>query len=176
MEAQSQKNNGLNRNPLAPAQSKRIFAFSGKLEIPLKMHPFQLPCSLLCSAIFEAFTEKSKKKSRVWPQSRKNTPNGPQGRPNGAHESANLAPRCNQVRKTCNSSQQRWQSGAPSVAIEPQTLQSARKTQTKIPKVLPKPEHVPQVPKNTQAHIDHKPKQPTKQGNKEHTHLHKQTP
>ena len=30
MEAQSQKIKGLNLNPLAPAQSKRTFAFSGK--------------------------------------------------------------------------------------------------------------------------------------------------
>ena len=30
MDAQSQKTSGLNLNPLAPAQSKRTFAFSGK--------------------------------------------------------------------------------------------------------------------------------------------------
>ena len=32
MEAQNQKTNGLNLNPLAPAQSKRTFAFSGKTQ------------------------------------------------------------------------------------------------------------------------------------------------
>ena len=32
MEARSQKIRGLNLNPLAPAQSKRTFAFSGKTQ------------------------------------------------------------------------------------------------------------------------------------------------
>ena len=58
--------------------------------------------------------------------------------------------------------------------VEPQVLQwsprapqSARKTQKGFPTVLTKHENVPQVPKNTKEHIDHTPKQPTNQGNKE---------
>ena len=57
--------------------------------------------------------------------------------------------------------------------VEPQVLQwsprappKCKKNTKTIPEVLTKQENVPQVPKNTQAHKDHTPKQPTNQGNK----------
>ena len=49
----------------------------------------------------------------------------------------------------------------------PKTPQSTRKHTKNVSRVRTKHEYVPQVPKNTQAHINHKPKQPTNQGNKE---------
>ena len=49
----------------------------------------------------------------------------------------------------------------------PKTAQSTRETRKRFPKCQKKHEYVPQVPKNTQAHINHKPKQATNQGNKE---------
>ena len=97
MEAHSQKSSGLNLNPLAPAQSKRTFAFSGKIPESLEMHPFQLPFSFLFCTFFETFREKPKKGSRVRPQAQKIRQNGPQGRQNGAQESTIYVPRSHQV-------------------------------------------------------------------------------
>ena len=98
MEAQSQKSRGLNLNPLAPAQSKRTFPFSGKNS---KTHKKCIHFSSLFRFFFAPF-------SRLFGKSRKRGPgsspkaikirqNGPQGRQNGAQESTIYAPRSHQV-------------------------------------------------------------------------------
>ena len=58
MKAQSQKSGGLNLSPLAPAQSKRTFALSGKTRKSIEHESISGP-------------ERPTKKSQVWPQSRK---------------------------------------------------------------------------------------------------------
>ena len=130
MRAQTEKMNGLNLNPLAPAKSKRTFPFSGKIEIPMKMHPFQVPFSILFCNLFKPFAEKSQKGSRVRPQSRKKTlkwiPRGPTG-----------SPRINKLSLKVPPSTKNTVHFPPRVAkMEPQVLQwiprappSARKAQ-----------------------------------------------
>ena len=58
MEAHSKKSSGLNLNPIAPAQSKRTFPFSGKTQNSIENDP----------TFFEPFAEKSQKGSRVRPK------------------------------------------------------------------------------------------------------------
>ena len=93
MQAQSQKSSGLNLNPLAPAQSKRTFAFLEKPQNASKKHPFQLPFSLLFCIIFEPFPETSKKRSRVGPHSHKNTPKWTPGAPKRSPRISKLSPK-----------------------------------------------------------------------------------
>ena len=79
----------------------------------------------------------------------------------------NWAPRRHQVPRICKMIQRRWQSGASSVTMASQSRCNARTTQEKTPKLQTKRKKVQQIPKNKQTHIDHTPKQPTNQGNKE---------
>ena len=73
MEARSQKIRGLNLNPVAPAQSKRTFAFSGKTPKIPRNASISAPFSDFFCTFFEIFREKPKKGSRVQPQGHKNT-------------------------------------------------------------------------------------------------------
>ena len=90
MEAQSQKIRGLNLNPLAPAQSKRTFAFSGK---NIKIQRKWIHFSSLFHSFFETFRETSKKGSRVWPQGHKNTSKWTSRTPKRSPRINNLRPK-----------------------------------------------------------------------------------
>ena len=97
MDAQSQKTSGLNLNPLAPAQSKRTFAFSGKTQKIIRNASISVSFFAFFCTFFETFREKPKNRSRVRPKATKARQNGPQGRQNGAQESTIYAPRSHQV-------------------------------------------------------------------------------
>ena len=81
----SEKSSGLNLNPLAPAQSKRTFSFSGKTRIFTGNAFIPAPFFSPFLYLFRTFCRKSQKGSRVRPQSRKKTPKctprGPTGSP-----------------------------------------------------------------------------------------------
>ena len=90
MEAQSQKTSGLNLNPLAPAQSKRTFAFSGKTQKIMGNAFISAPLFVFFFAPFSSLFQKSRKRGPVsGPRAIKIHQNGPQGCPNGAQESTN---------------------------------------------------------------------------------------
>ena len=61
MEAQSQKIKGLNLNPLAPAQSKRTFAFSGKTQKTIENASSSAPLFALFLHLFRNFSGKAEK-------------------------------------------------------------------------------------------------------------------
>ena len=61
MEAQSQKIKGLNLNPLAPAQSKRTFAFSGKTQKIIGNASILASFFASFLALFRNFSEKAEK-------------------------------------------------------------------------------------------------------------------
>ena len=61
MEAQSQKIRGLNLNPLAPAQSKRTFAFSGKTQKVMRNASISAPFFASFWHLFRDFSGKAEK-------------------------------------------------------------------------------------------------------------------
>ena len=61
MEARSQKIRGLNLNPLAPAQSKRTFAFSGKTQKIIGNASILALSFASFLALFRDFSEKAEK-------------------------------------------------------------------------------------------------------------------
>ena len=65
MEAQSQKIRGLNLNPLAPAQSKRTFAFSRKTQKIIGNASILSPFVASFLALFRNFSEKAEKGVQV---------------------------------------------------------------------------------------------------------------
>ena len=129
------KSSGLNLNPLAPAQSKRAFAFSGKTRNSIEILSISAPFfSLLFCIIFEPFPETSKKRSRVGPQSHKNTPKWTPGAPK-------RSPRISKLRPKVPLSQKNLQMPSKGGTMEPQVLQwnpktaqSTRKTRKRFPK------------------------------------------
>ena len=94
MEARSQKIRGLNLNPLAPAQSKRTFAFSGKNS---KSHEkrihFRSLFHFFFAPFFETFQEKPKNRSRVRPQGHKSTSKWTSRAPKRSPRINNLSPK-----------------------------------------------------------------------------------
>ena len=73
MEAQSQKIKGLNLNPLAPAQSKRTFAFFRKTPKIIGNASISAPFFGSFLPLFRDFSGKAEKGSRVRPQGHKST-------------------------------------------------------------------------------------------------------
>ena len=61
MEARSQKIRGLNINPLAPAQSKRTFAFSGKTQKIIGNASIPAPFFASFLHLFRDFSGKAEK-------------------------------------------------------------------------------------------------------------------
>ena len=176
MEAQSKKSKGLNLNPLAPAESKRTFAFSGK---NLKFHWKCIHFSSLFLLFFVPFSSLFQKSRKRDPESGERAvkihQNGPQGPPKRRPGINKLSPKVHQVRKTCKIVEQGWQSGAPSATMESQGTPKWKKITKLIQKLLIKHENVPQgAEKHTSTH---KPKQPTNQGNKkQNNQTNEQTP
>ena len=95
MEAQSQKIRGLNLNPLAPAQSKRTFAFSGKTQKIMRNASISAPFFASFSDLFRDFSGKTEeqvqgpspgpqkhvkmdlKGAKTEPKNQQSTPQGP---------------------------------------------------------------------------------------------------
>ena len=93
MEAQSQKIRGLNLNPLAPAQSKRTFAFSGKTQKIIgnaSISGFFVGSFL---HLFRDFGKSRKGGSRVRPQGHKNTSKWTSRTPKRSPRINNLRPK-----------------------------------------------------------------------------------
>ena len=61
MEAQSKTSRGPNLNPLAPAQSKRTFSFSGETRNSIKHASISAPFFLFFLHLFQAFSGKAEK-------------------------------------------------------------------------------------------------------------------
>ena len=93
MEARSQKIKGLNLNPLAPAQSKRTFAFSGKTQKIIRNAYISSPFFASFCIFFETFREKRKNKSRVRPQGHKSTSKWTSRAPKRSPRINNLRPK-----------------------------------------------------------------------------------
>ena len=88
MEAQSDKMNGLNLNPLAPAQSKRTFPFFGKARNSIENASIPALFFSPFLYLFRAFSRKvAKGVQGPDPEPEKDTKMGPQGWPNGAQGS-----------------------------------------------------------------------------------------
>ena len=95
MEAQSQKIRGLNLNPLAPAQSKRTFAFSGKNQKIMRNASISASFFLSFWHLFRDFSGKAEKQvqgpspgpqkhvkmdlkgAKTEPKNQQSTPQGP---------------------------------------------------------------------------------------------------
>ena len=95
MEAQTQKIRGLNLNPLAPAQSKRTFAFSGKTQKNTGHASIPSPFFPSFSHLFQDFSGKAEKEvqgpppgpqkhvkmdlkgAKTEPKNQQSTPQGP---------------------------------------------------------------------------------------------------
>ena len=95
MEARSQKIRGLNLNPLAPAQSKRTFAFSGKTQKIIRNASISAPFFASFLHLFRDFSGKAEKQvqgpspgpqkhvkmdlkgAKTEPKNQQSTPQGP---------------------------------------------------------------------------------------------------
>ena len=95
MEARSQKIRGLNLNPLAPAQSKRTFAFSGKTQKIMRNASISAPFFASFLHLFRDFSGKAEKQvqgppprpqkhvkmdlkgAKTEPKNQQSTPQGP---------------------------------------------------------------------------------------------------
>jgi len=117
VEAHSEKMNGLNLNPLAPAQSKHSFSLSGKTRNSIENASFQLPFSIIFCTFFEPFPEKSQKVSRVPPQSVKKTRKWSPRVPKWSSRIQKWSPKAPKVHKKQTTVYQECQHGAPGVTM-----------------------------------------------------------
>ena len=89
MRAQTQKTSGLNLNPLAPAQSTRTFAFTGKTRNPKENVSIPALFCSYCFNLFQSFSRKVEKEVQGRLQSHSNTPKWSQRHQIGGKESEN---------------------------------------------------------------------------------------
>ena len=145
MEARSQKIRGLNLNPLAPAQSKRTFAFSGKTQIPIEILLISPPFFSSFLTLFRGVSRKPEKGAQdpaTEPQKHtKMDPKGAQTEPTN-QQTEPQGP--TKYEKHAKISHQGWQSGAPSVTMESQGPPKCKKSKKRHPKVRIRHENVPQ--------------------------------
>ena len=165
MEARSQQIRGLNLNPLAPAQSKRTFAFSGKTRIPIEILLISPPVFSSFLTLFRGVSRKPEKGAQgpaTEPQKHtKMDPKGAQTEPTN-QQTEPLGP--TKYEKHAKISHQEWQSGAPSVTMESQDPPKCKKSTKRSPKVRIRHENVPQ---SDEKHTStHRHQQPTNQRNK----------
>ena len=135
MEAQSQKIRGLNLNPLAPAQSKRTFAFYGKTLNSIEFLSISAPFFFPFLYHFRAFSRNVEKEVQGrTPESYKYTKMDPRG--------AQTEPKNQQIEpQGAAKSEKPTKLPSKGGTMEPQVLQwspktpqSTRKTQKKSPK------------------------------------------
>ena len=145
MEAQSRKSRGLNLNPLAPAQSKRTFAFSGKT--PTFKGNASIPASffVLFLHLFRDFSGNVEKgaqsPARELQKHTKMDPKGAQTEPKNQQTELQGPTK---YEKHTKISHQGWQSGALSVTMESQGPPKCKKSKKRPPKVRIRHENVPQ--------------------------------
>ena len=165
MEARSQKIRGLNLNPLAPAQSKRTFPFSGKTWKIIENTSISAPFFSSFLTLFRGVSRKPEKGAQdpaTEPQKHtKMDPKGAQTEPTN-QQTEPQGP--TKYEKHAKISHQGWQSGAPSVTMESQGPPKCKKSTKRSPKVRIRHENVPQsAEKHTSTH---RHQQPTNQRNK----------
>ena len=166
MEAQSKKSRGLKLNPLAPAQSKRTFAFSGKTRNCIEHASISTPSLyILFRTFFKRFSEITKKGSRVWPQSRTNTPKWTLRVPKRSPRINKLSPKAPLRTKNMQNCPRRVAKWSRKCYTGVPRLPQMQERHKKMSKAIIKHENGPQSLENTQEHIDTN-SQPTKQGNK----------
>ena len=93
VEAQSQKIRGLNLNPLAPAQSKRTFAFSGKTQKNTGNASIASPFFPSFSHLFQDFSGKAEKGVQGPAPAQKNTSKWTSRAPKQSPRIHNLRPK-----------------------------------------------------------------------------------
>ena len=145
MEARSQKIRGLNLNPLAPAQSKRTFPFSGKTSKIIENTSISAPFFSSFLTLFRGVSRKPEKGAQdpaTEPQKHtKMDPKGAQTEPTN-QQTEPQGP--TKYEKHAKISHQGWQSGAPSVTMESQGPPKCKKSKKRPPKVRIRHENVPQ--------------------------------
>ena len=142
-----------------------LLHFLKKLEISSKSYQFQLPFSLLFCMIFEFFPETSKERSRVGPQSHKNTAKWTPVAPKRSPRINKLNPKAplrTKSMQNCPRRVAKWSRKCCRGVPRPPQMQEKHK---KMSKVIIRYENGPQSLENTQEHIDTN-SQPTKQGHK----------
>ena len=159
----SEKMNGLNLNPLAPAQSELSFSLSRKTRNSIENASFQLSCSVLFCTFFKYFPEKSQKGSRVPPQSFKKTPKWipgvPKRRPRIQKWSPKVPP-SNKKHDKCLPRVSKWRPKCYNGLLR--SLKVQKKHTKRSPEMLLRHEIVLQSCKKPTRHIDTN-KQTTKQ-------------
>ena len=135
MQAQSKKSSGLDLNPLAPAQSKRTFPFSGKTWNFIEKASISAPCFSPFLYHFRAFSRNVEKEVQGRaPKSYKSIKMDPRG--------AQTEPKNQQIEpQGAAKSEKPIKLPSKGASMEPQVLQwnpktpeSTRKTQKKFPK------------------------------------------
>ena len=132
MEAQSEKSRGLNLNPLAPAQSKRTFPFSGKTRKIMENTSISAPFFSSFLTVFRGVSRKPEKAAQdpaTEPQKHtKMDPKGAQTEPTN-QQTEPQGP--TKYEKHAKISHHGWQSGAPSVTMESQGPRKWKEKQKK---------------------------------------------
>ena len=135
MDGQKLKSSGLNLKPLAPAKSKRTFPFSGNTRNFIEKASISTPVLSPFLTLLRGVSRKPEKgaqgparepqkHTKMDPKGAQTEPKNQQTEPQGPTK----------YEKHAKRSHQGWQSGAPSVTMESQSPQSARKAQKAFPK------------------------------------------
>ena len=131
-------------NPLAPAQSKRTFPFSGKTQNFIEKASISAPFFSSFLTLFRGVSRKPEKgaqgparepqkHTKMDPKGAQTEPKNQQTEPQGPTK----------YEKHTKISHQGWQSGAPSATMESQGPQKCKKSTKKCPKVRIRHENVP---------------------------------
>ena len=175
MEAHNRTSNGLNLNPLAPAQSKRTFPFSGKTQNFTEKTSIPATFFSPILTLFRGVSRKPEKgaqgPAREPQKHTKIVPKGPQTKPKNQQTEPQDPTK---YEKHAKISHQGWQSGAPSVTMESQDPPKCKKSTKRSPKVRIRHENVLQGAEKQTSTRRHQ--QPTNQRNKgRHESANKQT-
>ena len=182
MEAQCEKMNGLNLNPLAPAQSKRTFPFSGKARNSIENASIPAPFFSPFLYLFRAFSRKvAKGVQGPDPEPEKDTKMRPKGvqMDSRGHKVKPQGTRKCKKSATCNPRGSKWSPRCNIGAQGPHKCKTH--THKKLTQITKKPtRRCPKESNKEEKPYDHK--QPTnqrkKEGHKEtnnrtNTHTHK---
>ena len=173
MEAQCEIMNGLNLNPLAPAKSKHTFPFSEKTRNFNENASIPAPFFCPFLHLFQAFSRKVEKGSKVRPQSRKKTPKWDPKVPKWSPGVTKLSPKGPESTKNQQHGLQGTRNGAPGATLEPQGAQKCKTHIKNSPKLQNKniPEGGPRGQTKKKNHIptNNQPTKETKRDTKKQT-------
>ena len=135
MEARGQKIRGLNLNPLAPAQSKRTFAFSGKTQIPIEILLISPPFFFSFLTLFRGVSRKPEKGAQdSATELQKHTKMDPKGAQTERTNQQTEPQGPSKYEKHAKISHQGWQSGPQALQWSRRAPQNARKAKKGLPK------------------------------------------